>query len=102
MNFGLTETQRTIKNSAREFFTAECPMAEVRRLMETGTAMDDALWKKFAEQGWTGIIFPEEYDGFGMGMVEMAIALEEMGRALIPGPFISTVLVAGTILDRAG
>jgi alkylation response protein AidB-like acyl-CoA dehydrogenase len=102
MNFGLTETQQTIKNSAREFFTAECPIAEVRRLMETGTAMDDALWKKFAEQGWTGIIFPEEYDGFGMGMVEMAIALEEMGRALIPGPFISTVLLAGSVIEKAG
>lgn len=102
MHFGLSETQETIRKSAREFFTAECPIAEVRRLMETDTAIDDALWKKFAEQGWTGIIFPEEYDGFGLGLVEMAVALEEMGRALIPGPFISTVLVAGTILDRAG
>ena len=101
MHFGLTETQETIKNSAREFFAAECPMAEVRRLMETETAFDPALWAKFAEQGWTGIIFPEQYDGFGLGMVEMAAALEEMGRALIPGPFISTVLVAGTVLDRA-
>jgi alkylation response protein AidB-like acyl-CoA dehydrogenase len=102
MHFGLSETQETIRKSAREFFTAECPIAEVRRLAETDTAIDDKLWKKFAEQGWTGIIFPEEYDGFGLGLVEMAVALEEMGRALIPGPFISTVLVAGTILDRAG
>ena len=91
-----------MKNTAREFFTAECPIAEVRRLMETETAFDDKLWKKFAEQGWTGIIFPEKYDGFGMGLVEMAVAMEEMGRALIPGPFISTVLVAGTILEKAG
>ena len=102
MNFGLTETQQAIKNSAREFFAAECPMAEVRRLMETETAFDAALWRKFAEQGWTGIVFPEKYDGFGLGMVEMAAALEEMGRALIPGPFLSTVLLAGTVLDRAG
>ena len=78
MHFGLTETQQTIKNSAREFFASECPMAEVRRLMETETAFDPALWDKFAEQGWTGIIFPERYDGFGMGMVEMAAAMEEM------------------------
>jgi alkylation response protein AidB-like acyl-CoA dehydrogenase len=102
MNFGLTETQQSIKNSAREFFSAECPIAEVRRLMETETAIDDALWKKFAEQGWTGIIFPETYDGFGLGLVEMAVAMEEMGRALIPGPFISTVLLAGSIIDKAG
>ena len=102
MHFGLTETQQTIKNSAREFFSAECPMAEVRRLMETDTAFDAALWSKFAQQGWTGIIFPETYDGFGLGLIEMVAALEEMGRALVPGPFISTVLLAGTALDRAG
>ena len=55
-----------------------------------------------AAQGWTGIIFPETYDGFGMGLVEMAVALEEMGRSLVPGPFISTVLTAGTVIERAG
>jgi alkylation response protein AidB-like acyl-CoA dehydrogenase len=70
--------------------------------METETASDPALWSKIAEQGWNGIIFPEEYGGFGMGMVEMAVTLEEMGRALLPGPFFSTVLLAGTILDSAG
>jgi alkylation response protein AidB-like acyl-CoA dehydrogenase len=102
MHFGLSETQQAIKNSARQFLAAECPMPQVRRLMETETAFDTALWSKFAEQGWTGIIFPEKYDGFGLGMVEMAAALEEMGRALIPGPFISTVLLAGTLLDHAG
>jgi alkylation response protein AidB-like acyl-CoA dehydrogenase len=102
MHFGLSETQQAIKNSVRQFLAAECPMPEVRRLMETETAFDDALWSKFAEQGWTGIIFPEKYDGFGLGMVEMAAALEEMGRALVQGPFISTALLAGTLLDRAG
>src|SRR5260370_40932220 len=55
-----------------------------------------------AEQGWTGIIFPEEYGRFGMGMVEMVATLEEMGRALLPGPFFSTVLMAGTVLESAG
>src|SRR5438105_2527898 len=98
MHFGLTETQQQIKNSAREFLAAECPMSHVRKLIETEHAFDAALWRKFAEQGWTGIIFPEKYDGFGLGIVEMAAALEEMGRALVPGSFISTVLTAGTIL----
>ena len=101
MQFGLTETQQTLKNTVRKFLAAECPIAEVRRLMETGTAFDPALWRKIAEQGWTGIILPEEYGGFGMGMVEMAAALEEMGRALLPGPFFSTVLMAGPLLEAA-
>ena len=101
MQFGLTETQQTLKNTVRKFLAAECPLAEVRRIMETETAFDAALWRKMAEQGWTGIIFPEEYGGFGMGMVEMAAALEEMGRALLPGPYLSTIS-AGALIECAG
>jgi alkylation response protein AidB-like acyl-CoA dehydrogenase len=99
MQFGLTETQQMLKNSAREFFPAECPMAEVRRLMEIDGAYDAALWRKIAEHGWTGILVPEEHGGMGLGLVEMAVAAEEMGRALLPGPFLSTAFVAGTLLD---
>jgi alkylation response protein AidB-like acyl-CoA dehydrogenase len=99
MQFGLTETQQMLKNSARDFFPTECPMAEVRRLMELDGAYDAELWQKIADQGWTGVIFPEEHGGMGMGLVEMAVAAEEMGRALLPGPFFSTVFVAGALLD---
>ena len=102
MQFGLTQTQQVLKNSARESFSAVCPIAEVRRLMETATAYDAALWQKMAHQGWTGIIFDEEYGGLGLGLVEMAVALEEMGRALLPGPYLSTVLLAGVAIDAAG
>jgi alkylation response protein AidB-like acyl-CoA dehydrogenase len=102
MQFGLTETQQVLKNSAREFFSAECPNAEVRRLMENPTAYDAALWQKMAHQGWTGMVFDEEYGGLGLGLVEMAVALEEMGRALLPGPYFSTVLLAGAAIDAAG
>ena len=58
MQFGLTETQQTLKNTVRKFLAAECPLAEVRKQMETETAFDAALWRKIAEQGWTSIIFP--------------------------------------------
>ena len=97
MQFGLTETQQVLKNSAREFFPAECPVAEVRRLMETPTAHDEALWKKIAGNGWCGIIVPEEHDGLGLGMVELAAAMEEMGRVLLPGPYLAN-LVAGAVI----
>ena len=99
MQFGLTETQQMLKNSAHAFFPAECPMPEVRRLTELDGAYDAALWRKIADQGWTGIIFPEEHGGMGLGLVEMAVAAEEMGRALLPGPFFSTVFLAGALLD---
>jgi alkylation response protein AidB-like acyl-CoA dehydrogenase len=102
MNFGLTEEQQLLKNSARQFFSAECPAAEVRRLMETETAHDAALWQKMAEQGWTGLPFPEEYGGMGLGLVELAAACEEMGQALVPGAFLATVPLAGTAIFAAG
>ena len=102
MQFELTETQQTLKNTVRKFLAAECPMAEVRRVMETDSAFDATLWRKIADQGWTGMIIPEQYGGFGMGMVEMAATLEEMGRALLPGPFFSTVVMAAPLIERAG
>lgn len=98
MQFGLNESQEILKESARKFFAGECPIAEVRRWMETDTAFDAALWAKLAEQGYTGIVFPEEYGGVGLGIVELALLMEEAGRALLPGPFFSTVPLAGSIL----
>ncbi len=101
MQFGLSESQQILRNNARRFFAGECPIAAVRRLMETDTAYDAALWSKMAEQGFTGIIFPEEYGGVGLGKVEFILLMEEAGRALLPGPFFSTVALAGAVLDAA-
>jgi alkylation response protein AidB-like acyl-CoA dehydrogenase len=102
MQFGLTESQEFLKNSARRFFAGECPSAEIRRLMETDTAYDATLWSKLTDQGYTGIIFPEAYGGVGLGKVELMLLMEEAGRALLPGPFFSTVVLAGTVLDAVG
>jgi len=99
MQFGLSESQEILKESARKFFAGECPMEEVRRLMETDSAYDAVLWTKLAEQGYTGIIFPEEYGGVGLGKVELILLMEEAGRALLPGPFFSTVVLAGSVID---
>jgi alkylation response protein AidB-like acyl-CoA dehydrogenase len=102
MQFGLSESQEFLKDSARKFFAGECPSAEMRRLMETDTAYDSTVWSKFADQGYTGIIFPEEYGGVGLGKVELMLLMEEAGRALLPGPFYSTVVLAGSLLESVG
>jgi alkylation response protein AidB-like acyl-CoA dehydrogenase len=99
MEFGLNESQVLLKDNARKFFAGECPMEEVRRLMETETAYDPALWSKMVEQGYTGVISPEECGGIGLGKVELVLLMEEAGRALLPGPFFSTVALAGSVLD---
>jgi alkylation response protein AidB-like acyl-CoA dehydrogenase len=102
MQFGLSESQEILKDTAQKFFAGECPIGEVRRLMETETAHDTGLWTKMAEQGYTGIIFPEELGGVGLGTVELALLMEEAGRALLPGPLFSTVAMAGAVLNAAG
>lgn len=99
MQFGLSESQQILKDTARKFFSGECPVAEVRRLMETETAYDADLWLKLAGQGFTGIICPEDCGGMGLGKVELILLLEEAGYALLPGPFFSTVALAGATID---
>lgn len=99
MQFGLSESQQILKDTARKFFAGECPIATVRKTMETETAYDVALWTKLAEQGFTGIIAPEEFGGMGLGKVELVLLMEEAGYALLPGPLFSTVALAGTVID---
>jgi alkylation response protein AidB-like acyl-CoA dehydrogenase len=99
MQFGLSESQQILKHTANKFFAGECPMAEVRRLMETPTAYDPELWAKLAGQGFLGIIFSEEHGGMGLGKVELILFMEEAGYALLPGPFFSTVALAGAAID---
>ncbi len=101
MQFGLSESQQILKDTARKFFLGECPMANTRKLIETETAHDPALWQKLAQQGFIGIIFPEEYGGMGLGKVELALLMEEAGYALLPGPLFST-LMAGAVIDACG
>ena len=99
MQFGLSESQEFLKDSARKFFAGECPITETRRLMETPTAYDAELWAKMAGQGFTGIISPEDCGGMGLGKVELILLMEEAGFALLPGPFFSTVALAGPGID---
>ena len=101
MDFDLSKPQKLLKESAREFLTRQCKPEYVRGLMETETADDAALWKDMADQGWTGIIIPEEFGGLGLGPLEMAVVSEEMGRACLPGPFLAT-LFGAALIEKAG
>ena len=101
MDFDLSKPQKLLKDSARDFLGRECRPERVRELMETETAHDDQLWQSIADQGWTGLVVPEENGGLGLGLVELAAVAEEMGRACLPGPFLST-LTAAALVERAG
>lgn len=101
MDFELNETQKLFKDSARQLFAQECPPAVVREMIESGHTYSEEIWQKLVEQGWTGLMFDEQDGGMGLGMVEMAVAFEEMGRALVPGAFLSSVALAGPLIQKA-
>ena len=102
MNFGFNEEQELLRSTARKFFDNECTSETVRKLMESPEGMTPDLWRKLAEQGWLGLIVPDEYGGMGLGIVDLVVLMEEMGRAVVPGPFFSTVLLGGlAILEAA-
>ena len=95
MDLSLTEEQQLLQNSARDFLRQECPTTHVRAMEEDDTGYSPELWKQIAELGWTGLMFPEQYGGSGYSFIELCVLMEEFGRALLPGPFHSTVLTFG-------
>ena len=98
MEFGLSEDQQTLKKSAREFLEAEAGIALARRMLEDDTGFEPALWAHMAELGWMGIAIGEADGGVGLGMLELALLLEEMGRVALPSPYYSTVALAAPVV----
>src|SRR5260370_10211825 len=102
MNFGCNEEQELLRSPARKFFENECGSDTVRRLMETPEGISPDLWTKLAEQGWLGLVSPEAYDGMGLGLVDLVVLMEEMGRGVVPGPYFSAVVLGGLAIAEAG
>jgi alkylation response protein AidB-like acyl-CoA dehydrogenase len=102
MDIGFTEEQEMLRDSARRFFESECTTQFVRQRMAEPAAVTDEFWRKLAGQGWLGIVYPEEEAGSGLGLVDLVVLMEEMGRVVMPGPFLSTVLLGGAAIAEAG
>ncbi len=96
MDLGLSEEQELLKNFARDFLEKECPEKLVREMEKDEKGYSPELWKGMVDQGWQGLIIPPEYEGSGMGFLDLIILTEEFGRALVPGPFLPT-MVGGAI-----
>ncbi len=97
MDFAFTSDQQLLRNSARAFLDEHCKPATVRLLWDDPRGESDTMWKEIAQLGWLGLSLPEAYGGSGLGMVETALLLEEMGRAAYPGPYWPTALAATAI-----
>jgi len=100
MNFDFTEDQRTIKATARELLASRSPFARVRAAAEEGR-YDEPLWRELCELGWPGIAIAEEHGGQGLGSVELAVLLEELGYAVAAVPLLGSTLAALAI-EHAG
>ncbi len=98
MNLDFTSEQEMLRDMAQKFFKKECPYGRVKELEESENGYDHELWKKMADLGWLGMLFPEAYGGLGGQFMDMVVLQEEIGRAVFPSPFFSTVILCGLIL----
>ena len=104
MDFSLTEEQVLLRDSAREFLTTEWSVAELRRMLEPDDApnADCALWSKIAGLGWPGLLIREEYEGLGLGIYDLAVLMEVVGKHLIPGTYFASGILASLALETLG
>jgi len=102
MDITLTKTQQNIAQEARRFLKKECPPEYVQEMFSDQQGHREDLWKKMTEMDWMALRIPETYGGMGMEQIDMSLLLEEMGRAVVPGPFFSTVILAGETIMAAG
>jgi len=102
MDFGLSEEQRQLKDSARAFLGGECPTPVLRKIMASDEGYPRELYGQIAKLGWSGLIVPEEFGGAGLGMLDMAMILEEGGFAAMPGPFLFSSVLAASALKLGG
>jgi alkylation response protein AidB-like acyl-CoA dehydrogenase len=99
MDFGFTDEQNAIKETAREMLAKRSPLSAVREAAESRT-YPDALWSEIRDLGWPGIAIDEDHGGQGLGLVELVILAEELGYACAPTPFLSNA-IAGLVIDSA-
>jgi len=99
--FDLTDEQRAIKETARDFLAARFKSERIREIAASGDGFDAAGWAEMAELGWAGLALPEEWGGQGLGTVELAVLFEELGYALAPTPLLSNTVV-GLALSLCG
>jgi alkylation response protein AidB-like acyl-CoA dehydrogenase len=102
VDFGLTPDQELLAQSARAFLAAESPATTVRRIAEDAHAFSPELFRKIVAQGWTGLLVPESHGGLGLGMLDAAVLLTELGRSLTPAPILSSAVLATSLLAATG
>ena len=102
MDIKLSDEQTQLRDTAQKFMQEECSAAFVREMEKSETGFSRKMWKQMAEMGWLGIALPEDCGGLGMSTVDLVLLAKELGRAICPSPFLSTAVIAGEAIARAG
>src|SRR5262249_21155166 len=102
MNFSFSDDQVLLRNSVSAALDEQCQPAHVRAMMEDARGYGEDLWGEMAKLGWLGLPFAEEYGGAGLGLVELCLVQEELGRAAYPGPYFASVVLGGLGLALGG
>lgn len=103
MFFALTDEQRALQDSVREYLADRFPTSAVREVYNdpSGNGIPDALWKAYGEHGWLAVMVPEDADGLGLGVLDAAVLSRCLGAGVAPGPWLPTV-IAGEALRLGG
>ena len=102
MNLDFSEEQDMLRNSARQFVTTECTKAKVRELEKSKEGYSPEIWSKMAELGWFGLMIPDQYNGMGMKLLDLMVVFEEVGRNILPSPFLVNTALATPPIVEAG
>ena len=94
VDFALSAEQEGLRDAVTSTLRAEAPMSYVRRMIDDERGFTDELWAKLADLGWLGLLVPEAHGGLGLGLVDLVVVQEEMGKALFPGPYLSSAVMA--------
>lgn len=102
MDFGFSQEQEMLREATQRFLTDHCPAKFVRSMMADETAHDAEFWKQIVGLGWTALMIPEQYGGQGGTFLDMAVVIEEAGKALVPGPFFASALLGAPVICEGG
>jgi alkylation response protein AidB-like acyl-CoA dehydrogenase len=102
VDFTLSSSQQLLVATARDFLAKHCPPETAQRLALDARGFDEALWRRMAELGWPGLLIPGAFGGSDGSMLDVILLVEEMGRAALPSPFVTSAVVATSLLVAAG
>jgi alkylation response protein AidB-like acyl-CoA dehydrogenase len=102
MEFTFSDEQDQLRESVRSFLAGRSPGDYVRSMMDDPAGFQPDVWQELVDLGWTGVLVPEAQGGLGLGMVDLVVVMEEMGRALFPGPYFSSAVLATLAAKRLG